>query len=132
LTASQSLARETARQAGAGGFRYGYVSTAGADDGIGMNRDATHPHGIPVWHMGTREPEEKQLLKINDAVIRKRVYDETQTLADFPNCAGIKRLINHKYSYRLRIGDYRVFFEFDGEVKIVSIEEVKKRNERTY
>lgn len=41
------------------------------------------------------------------------------------------RLINHKYSYRLRIGDYRVFFEFDGEVNIVSIEEVKKRNERT-
>lgn len=74
----------------------------------------------------------KQLRKIKDAVIRKRVYDETQALADFPNCAGVKRLMNHKYSYRLRIGDYRVFFEFDGEVKIVSIEEVKKRNERTY
>jgi mRNA interferase RelE/StbE len=35
-------------------------------------------------------------------------------------------------AYRLRVGDYRVFFEFDGGVKLVSIEEVKKRDERTY
>ena len=34
--------------------------------------------------------------------------------------------------YRLRVGDWRVFFEFDGAVKIISIEEVKKRNEHTY
>jgi len=30
------------------------------------------------------------------------------------------------------VGNYRVFFEFDGAVRIVSIEEVKKRDERTY
>jgi mRNA-degrading endonuclease RelE of RelBE toxin-antitoxin system len=32
----------------------------------------------------------------------------------------------------LRVGNYRVFFEFDGGVQIIYIEEVKKRNESTY
>jgi mRNA-degrading endonuclease RelE of RelBE toxin-antitoxin system len=44
----------------------------------------------------------------------------------------IKKLTRHAYSYRLRVGDYRVFFEFDGGVHIIEIEEVKKRDESTY
>ncbi|MDD5272128.1 MAG: type II toxin-antitoxin system RelE/ParE family toxin [Methylovulum sp.] len=64
--------------------------------------------------------------------MRKRIYLEVQTLVDFPNCQGVKKLTRHAYSYRLRVGDYRVFFEFDGGVHIVDIEEVKKRDESTY
>ena len=41
-------------------------------------------------------------------------------------------MTNHAYSYRLRVSNYRVFFEFNGDVHIVSIEEVKKRDESTY
>ena len=50
----------------------------------------------------------------------------------FPECRSIKRLAVHPHEYRLRIGNYRVFFDYDGEVKIVWIEEVKKRDENTY
>lgn len=32
----------------------------------------------------------------------------------------------------VRVGNYRVFFEYDGAVCIVNIEEVRKRDERTY
>jgi mRNA-degrading endonuclease RelE of RelBE toxin-antitoxin system len=53
-------------------------------------------------------------------------------LSAFPDCASVKKLTDHKYSYRLRIGNYRVFFEFDGEIRIIEIEEVKKRDEHTY
>jgi mRNA-degrading endonuclease RelE of RelBE toxin-antitoxin system len=74
----------------------------------------------------------KQAEKIKDKASRQRLYTESQVLASFPHCQNVKKLTNHEYSYRLRIGDYRVFFEFDGEVHIVSIEEVKKRNESTY
>lgn len=45
---------------------------------------------------------------------------------------NVKRLVKHQYTYRLRIGNYRVFFEFQGKVKIISVEEVKKRDEQTY
>ena len=50
----------------------------------------------------------------------------------FPDCQNVKRLTKHEYGYRLRIGDWRIIFEFDGAVKVISIEEVKRRNERTY
>lgn len=51
---------------------------------------------------------------------------------DVPRLPGVKRLSNHPHSYRLRVGNHRVLFEFDGAVKIITIEEVKKRDERTY
>ena len=35
-------------------------------------------------------------------------------------------------TYRLRVGRYRVMFEYAQEIRIVTIEEVKKRDERTY
>jgi len=45
---------------------------------------------------------------------------------------GESRLVTEAYGYRLRVGNYRVFFDFDGAVRIVSIEEVRKRDEQTY
>lgn len=51
---------------------------------------------------------------------------------DLSQARNVKALTNHEYGYRLRVGNYRVFFDFDGAVRIVSIEEVRKRDERTY
>ncbi|MCX8581569.1 hypothetical protein J3U18_07685 [Gilliamella sp. B3482] len=71
----------------------------------------------------------KQLRKIpNNNLIRNKI----DGLADMPNCINVKALTDHKYQYRLRVGNYRVFFNFDGYIHIVSIEEVKKRDDRTY
>lgn len=74
----------------------------------------------------------KQAGKIKDAAMRARIFEEAQALAHFPDCANVKKLTNAPYPYRLRIGDYRLFFTFDGFIKVVFIEEVKRRNERTY
>jgi mRNA-degrading endonuclease RelE of RelBE toxin-antitoxin system len=63
-------------------------------------------------------------IEIRDAVTAK--------LPRFPRCSGVKALTSHAHSYRLRVGNHRVFFEFDGAIKRVTIEEVKKRDERTY
>jgi mRNA interferase RelE/StbE len=68
-------------------------------------------------------------LPVNDAQV---VYREADHLKRFPACENIKRLVNHACQYRLRIGRYRLLFDFDGEVKIISIEEVKLRDESTY
>lgn len=73
----------------------------------------------------------KQLRKIyptHATQIRRKV----DTLSNMPDCNNVKALTNHQYQYRLRVGDYRVFFNFDGVIEIVTIEEVKKRDERTY
>ena len=49
-----------------------------------------------------------------------------------PDVQNVKALVHHAYGYRLRVGHYRVLFDWDGGIQIVSIEEVKKRDEHTY
>jgi mRNA interferase RelE/StbE len=53
-------------------------------------------------------------------------------LVDLSLARNVKKLVKHKYPYRLRVGNYRVFFSYDGQIEIVAIEEVVKRDERTY
>ena len=71
----------------------------------------------------------RQLPTMDQVTIRDAVGDQ---LAVFPDCTGVKRLTNHAYPYRLRVGRYRVFFEFDGTIRLIEINEVKKRDDRTY
>jgi mRNA interferase RelE/StbE len=74
----------------------------------------------------------RQAHKIANTKARAAIFEGVQVLGNFPDCQGVKKLTNHEYAYRLRVGDFRVFFEFDGAIKIVLIEEVRRRNERTY
>jgi mRNA-degrading endonuclease RelE of RelBE toxin-antitoxin system len=75
----------------------------------------------------------KQLRKIDPrdgTAIRKGVNME---LIDLQAARNVKALVNHTYGYRLRVGNYRVFFDVVDDITcIIHIEEVRKRNERTY
>lgn len=74
----------------------------------------------------------RQLRKLPDRTSGEIRIAVSSELADLKQARNVTALVSHEYSYRLRVGGYRVFFEFDGAVRIVSIEEVRKRNERTY
>ncbi len=74
----------------------------------------------------------KQLKKLGDKAIQGCILTATATLAEFPDVKGIKALTNHQYGYRLRVGDYRVLFNALETIEVISIEEVKKHDERTY
>jgi mRNA-degrading endonuclease RelE of RelBE toxin-antitoxin system len=74
----------------------------------------------------------RQLRKIDVQAGRQIRAAVSTELVDLGQTRNVKALTNHVHGYRLRVGHYRVFFDFDGEVRIVSIEEVKKRDERTY
>jgi mRNA-degrading endonuclease RelE of RelBE toxin-antitoxin system len=73
----------------------------------------------------------KQLRKLQPSDSRM-VRAECNKLENMPECANVKALTDHEYQYRLRAGNFRVFFDFDGVAHIVSVEEVKKRDELTY
>ncbi|MFD2191603.1 type II toxin-antitoxin system RelE family toxin [Pistricoccus aurantiacus] len=73
----------------------------------------------------------KQLRKLNPKQ-QDVIYDAAQSLSQMPNVHNVKVLTKHRYGYRLRIGNYRVLFDWEGEIRIVNIQEVKKRDERTY
>lgn len=63
---------------------------------------------------------------------REMIINGVEELAQWPNCRNVKTLEHHRYPYRLRVGRYRVFFTVKNTVRIVTVEEVKKRDERTY
>ena len=81
-----------------------------------------------VWESKAR----KQLAKIDGQATRDEIYDSVERLCDLQKAEQVKKLINHKYGYRLRVGRYRVFFDVEDSVRIIHIEEVKKRDDRTY
>jgi mRNA interferase RelE/StbE len=79
------------------------------------------------------EPKALRQLRKIDVQSSKQIRTAvTIELADLSRARNVKSLTSHAYGYRLRVGNYRVFFEFDGAVRIVTIEEVRKRDERTY
>jgi len=62
----------------------------------------------------------------------KKIFDKVSELKGFPAVhLDIKRL-QGRDGYRLRVGRYRVIFDYNRGIKVVKIEEVKKRDERTY
>ena len=82
-----------------------------------------------LWHNRAR----KQIKKI-PVHYREAILESVDKLITFPKCEqlDITELKNFKYDYRLRVGRYRVLFNYANVVKIIEIQEVKKRDERTY
>ena len=74
----------------------------------------------------------RQLRKIPTEDAKRIRFAVGAELSDLTKSRQIKALVGHDYGYRLRVGRWRVLFNFDGLVHIVSIEEVVKRDERTY
>jgi len=60
----------------------------------------------------------KQARKL-DRPVRVAIVDAVEQPAATPDCQNVKALTNHLYGYRLRVGNYRVPFDWDGSIKIV-------------
>jgi mRNA-degrading endonuclease RelE of RelBE toxin-antitoxin system len=74
----------------------------------------------------------KQLRKLPQAV-QGELYDAGESLAGWPNVENIKKL-SGRNDWRLRHGNYRIIFFIlpTGNITIIKITEVRKRDERTY
>lgn len=55
----------------------------------------------------------KQAGKLH-SVDRAKVFHAITTLSKMPGVRNVKALKNHLYGYRLRVGNYRVLFDWDG------------------
>ncbi len=72
----------------------------------------------------------KQLKRI-ERQRQKQIVVAVRDLKNWPDCQNV-RALQGRGGYRLRVGRYRVLFEVENILKIVTIEEVKKRDDRTY
>ncbi|PCH95664.1 MAG: cytotoxic translational repressor of toxin-antitoxin stability system [Gammaproteobacteria bacterium] len=77
---------------------------------------------------------QKQLVKIKkgNPKAANKIIVATRGLESFPNTSNTKQLTNHKHDFRLRVGEYRVLFDFDGQLKIVEVKKVGVRDDKTY
>ncbi len=74
----------------------------------------------------------KQLKKMPRSV-KTAVINAVEQLPESHGWRNVKPLTNHQYDYRLRVGRYRVFFDLEkDEIRIYLIQEVRKRDDRTY
>jgi mRNA-degrading endonuclease RelE of RelBE toxin-antitoxin system len=73
----------------------------------------------------------KQLLRLHTQH-QVQVRDAVTELERMPDVTNVKPLVHHACGYRLRVGNYRVLFDWHGTIQVISIQEVKKRDERTY
>jgi mRNA-degrading endonuclease RelE of RelBE toxin-antitoxin system len=51
-------------------------------------------------------------------------------MRDNPSSHGVEKL--HANVHRVRVGDWRVIYVIDDDAQQVTVERVKRRNERTY
>jgi mRNA interferase RelE/StbE len=78
-----------------------------------------------------RNKARKQLKKLRNPQAVGRILSAVEDFADGRPC-DVKALVNHAYSHRLRVGEFRVLMTVQSVVEICWVEEVKKRDERTY
>ncbi len=68
-------------------------------------------------------------LRALPANILKRVDARILSLAEKPRPDGVKKLVGSEDLYRMRIGDYRMIYEIQDAVILVSIIRVRHRRE---
>jgi len=74
----------------------------------------------------------RQLKKIRERETLSAIRAAVFNLANWPDCRNIKAIKNHESRYRLRVGGWRILFDAQDRIRVILIQEVKKRNERTY
>jgi mRNA-degrading endonuclease RelE of RelBE toxin-antitoxin system len=78
-----------------------------------------------------RNKARKQLRKLGNPEVTRSILAAIEDFAAGKPC-DVKALVNHAYSHRLRVGAFRVLMTVDTVIEVSWIEEVKKRDERTY
>ncbi len=68
-------------------------------------------------------------LRALPANILKRVDARILSLGDQPRPDGVKKLVGSEDLYRIRVGDYRIIYEIQDAVIVVSIIRVRHRGE---
>jgi mRNA-degrading endonuclease RelE of RelBE toxin-antitoxin system len=85
-----------------------------------------------MYEIDWRAKAYRQLHKIRSRETRQEIFDAVETLRHWPNCRNVRALTGHEYDYRLRSGDWRILFDVQDRIRIILIQEVKKRDGRTY
>lgn len=70
----------------------------------------------------------KQLKKLS-ADIREKIEVKIQSLADEPRPDGVVKLKDTENGYRIRVGNYRILYQIQDDVLVVTVVKIGHRRE---
>lgn len=73
----------------------------------------------------------RQFRKIRDRQLQQSLFEKITQLEHFSNCENVLKL-KGRLGFRLRVQNWRIIFDKEDSLSIIKIQEVRKRNERTY
>jgi mRNA interferase RelE/StbE len=82
-----------------------------------------------VYRILISKSAEKDLKRLTSSVF-KRIVPKIDKLADNPKPSGCKKLKGSNQNlWRIRIGDYRVIYSIEEEIKVIDIRRVRHRRD---
>ena len=75
-----------------------------------------------------KESALKQLEKV-PKIFSKKIEKLIDSLSENPRPVGVKKLKGTKDLYRVRVGDYRIIYSIDEDVKIVDVRKIGHRKD---
>lgn len=80
------------------------------------------------FKVSLKKSVEKDLRRIDKSMI-PRIIQSVQSLAEDPFPVNSRKLVGSQKTYRLRVGDYRVVYQVDGDLMEVEIQTIAHRKE---
>ena len=72
----------------------------------------------------------KKDIKIIPKKDKQKIKEAIEELRNFPNVSKVKKLTEHPIAdFRLRVGNYRILFDVDGNERIIYILKIGHRKE---
>lgn len=71
----------------------------------------------------------KRVLDHMESSLRERILREIIQLEANPRPSGVKKLRGFEYDYRIRVGDYRVFYQIKDKQLLVIVIKITHRRE---
>jgi len=71
---------------------------------------------------------EKDLKKLSGEIFQ-RIITHIKSLAETPRPSGSRKITGTKNDWRIRVGDYRIIYEVDDNVRVVKVMRVRDRRE---
>jgi mRNA interferase RelE/StbE len=83
---------------------------------------------VPEYRVAFKSSAEKEFFRLPDE-ISARILSRIKALAADPRPHGTKKLRGGTTEWRIRVGDYRVIYTIDDEVKHVKVTRIAHRRE---
>jgi mRNA interferase RelE/StbE len=71
----------------------------------------------------------KEIVRLDSNVYRERILQRIQELSANPRPSGSKKLQGFRDRYRLRQGDFRILYEIQDRILVVTVIQVGNRKE---